>query len=91
MCARLDSAYEVTGVRRAGEGRRTRMLPLRPTPEPAPPSRGGRLFIVWLTGLLAIIGRNEVSQGTPPIPEEAIESSKEDVEWLKTQARSARP
>ena len=31
------------------------MLPLRPTPEPAPPSRGGRLFIVWLTALLAII------------------------------------
>ena len=32
------------------------MLPLRPTPEPTPPSRGGRLFIVWLTAVLAIIG-----------------------------------
>src|SRR5437588_8854721 len=32
------------------------MLPLRPVPEPDPPSRGGRLFILWLTALLAIIG-----------------------------------
>jgi serine phosphatase RsbU (regulator of sigma subunit) len=32
------------------------MLPLRPTPEPAPPSRGGRLFIVWLTAVLVVIG-----------------------------------
>src|SRR6266513_910290 len=32
------------------------MLPLRPSPEPAPPSRGGRLFAVWLTAVLAIIG-----------------------------------
>ena len=32
------------------------MLPLRPTPQPAPPSRGGRLFIVWLTAVLAVIG-----------------------------------
>ena len=32
------------------------MLPLRPSPEPAPPSRGGRLFIVWLTAVLVVIG-----------------------------------
>src|SRR5256886_9649297 len=32
------------------------MLPLRQSPEPAPPSRGGRLFAVWLTAVLAIIG-----------------------------------
>jgi len=32
------------------------MLPLRPSPEPAPPSRGGRLFIIWLTALLVVIG-----------------------------------
>jgi len=49
---------------------------------------GGALLLV--AGLLAITGRNEVAQGTPPIPQEAIESSKEDVEWLKTQAKSAR-
>lgn len=49
---------------------------------------GGALVLV--AGVLSLTGRSEVSRGTPPIPEEAIQSSKEDVEWLKTQARSAR-
>lgn len=49
---------------------------------------GGALLLV--AGLLAMSGRKEVAKGTPPIPEEAIESTKEDVEWLKTQAKSAR-
>lgn len=49
---------------------------------------GGALLAV--AGVLALTGGKELAQGTPPIPEEAIESSKEDVEWLKTQAKSAR-
>lgn len=49
---------------------------------------GGLLLAV--AGVLALTGGKELAQGTPPIPEEAIESSKEDVEWLKTQAKSAR-
>lgn len=50
---------------------------------------GGALLAV--AGVLALTGGTKVAQGTPPIPEEAIQSSKEDVEWLKTQARSAKP
>ncbi len=50
---------------------------------------GGVLLL--LAGVLALTGRTEVARGTPPIPEQALESSKEDVEWLKTQARSAKP
>ncbi len=50
---------------------------------------GGALLL--LAGVLALTGRTEVARGTPPIPEQAIESSKEDVEWLRTQARSAKP
>ncbi len=42
-----------------------------------------------LAGGLALAGKHEVSQATPPVPEQAIESTKEDVAWLKTQARSA--
>lgn len=49
---------------------------------------GGVLLAV--AGILALTGGNELGQGSPPIPEEAIESTKEDVEWLKTQAKSAR-
>lgn len=49
---------------------------------------GGALLA--LAGMLALTGGVELSKGTPPVPEEAIESTKEDVEWLKTQARSAK-
>lgn len=48
------------------------------------------VVLLAVAGAVALTGRNELAQGTPPIPEEAIESSKEDVEWLKTQAKSAR-
>jgi len=41
-------------------------------------------------GVLALRGRTEVRSATPPVPEQAIESSKEDVQWAKQQAKSAR-
>jgi uncharacterized membrane protein YqjE len=48
--------------------------------------------VVWAAaaGALALTGKNRVQQATPPAPEQAIESSKEDVQWAKTQARSAK-
>ena len=42
-------------------------------------------------GILALMGRRQISEATPPMPSQAVESTKEDVEWLKTQAKSARP
>lgn len=36
------------------------MLPLRPTPEPAPPRRRGRLFTVWLIALVVIIADEQL-------------------------------
>ena len=48
--------------------------------------------VVWaaVAGVLALQGKNKLQQATPPTPEQAIESSKEDVQWAKTQARSAK-
>jgi hypothetical protein len=48
--------------------------------------------VVWLAiaGVLAMTGRNKVQEATPPVPEQATESVKEDVQWAKTQAKSAR-
>jgi hypothetical protein len=43
-----------------------------------------------LAGALALHGRSKVQQATPPAPEQSIESTKEDVQWAKTQARSAK-
>ncbi len=43
-----------------------------------------------LAAVLALRGRAQVKAATPPMPEQAIESTKEDVQWAKEQARSAR-
>jgi uncharacterized protein YacL len=43
-----------------------------------------------VAAVLALQGRTQVNQATPPVPEEAAESVKEDVEWVKTQAKAAR-
>jgi hypothetical protein len=49
---------------------------------------GGALALI--AGLLALVGRQEVQQATPPVPEQATESVKEDVQWAKTRAQAAR-
>ena len=43
-----------------------------------------------IAGVLALTGKNKVQQATPPVPERAVESTKEDVEWAKTSAKQAR-
>jgi uncharacterized membrane protein YqjE len=44
-----------------------------------------------IAGGLALMGRSQIQRATPPLPAEAVESTKEDVEWLKAQAKSAKP
>jgi uncharacterized membrane protein YqjE len=39
---------------------------------------------------LALVGRRRIQEAAPLVPEQASESVKEDVEWIKTRARSAR-
>jgi tetrahydromethanopterin S-methyltransferase subunit C len=41
-------------------------------------------------GVLALQGKTKVQQATPPVPEQATESVKEDVQWAKTRAQAAR-
>ena len=43
-----------------------------------------------IAGVLALVGKRRVEAGTPPIPEETVDSVKEDVEWTKTKAKQAR-
>jgi Putative Actinobacterial Holin-X, holin superfamily III len=43
-----------------------------------------------MAGVLALVGRNRVEAGTPPLPKRAIESSKEDIETAKRSAKEAR-
>ena len=43
-----------------------------------------------VAAVLALIGRQKTREAAPPAPEQAIESTKEDVQWAKSQVRSAR-
>jgi hypothetical protein len=43
-----------------------------------------------LAGGLALIGKNRVTEATPPVPEQTVETVKEDVQWAKTQLPSGR-
>jgi hypothetical protein len=43
-----------------------------------------------VAAVLAVRGRDRVKQAVPPVPEQTIETVKEDVEWAKTQMPSAK-
>ncbi len=43
-----------------------------------------------VAGVLALVGKKSIQKASPLVPEQASESVKEDVEWIKTQAQSAR-
>jgi uncharacterized membrane protein YqjE len=41
-----------------------------------------------VAGVLALQGKNRVADATPPVPEQTVETVKEDVQWAKTQMPS---
>ena len=43
-----------------------------------------------IAGFLALQGKSMVKEATPPVPEQAAKSAKEDVQWVKTRAQMAR-
>lgn len=43
-----------------------------------------------VAGVEALIGKNRLQAAAPPTPEQTTDSVKEDLEWAKTQATSAR-
>jgi MFS family permease len=43
-----------------------------------------------IAAVLALLGRNRIRAATPAVPEQTVETVKEDVEWAKTRAGSAR-
>ena len=43
-----------------------------------------------VAGVLALTGKSQVQQATPPVPEQAAEGVKEDVQWAKTRAQAGR-
>jgi MFS family permease len=43
-----------------------------------------------IAGVLALTGKSKVQQATPPVPEQTVDSVKEDVQWTKERAKAAR-
>ncbi len=43
-----------------------------------------------IAGVVALVAKARLKQATPPTPEQTVETVKEDVEWVKTQAKSGR-
>jgi uncharacterized membrane protein YqjE len=43
-----------------------------------------------IAGVLAMSGRERIKRGLPAAPEQTVETVKEDVQWAKSQAKSAR-
>jgi len=52
------------------------------------------LIVAVVYGIIAFVlvkqGQAKLKQATPPVPEQTIETVKEDVEWAKTQMKSDR-
>ena len=48
------------------------------------------LVFVGIAALLGMKGRDEIQQATPPVPEQTVDTVKEDVQWAKTRAQSAK-
>jgi hypothetical protein len=45
---------------------------------------------VWgaIAGVLALRGRDQLKDAGPPVPEQTVQTVKEDVRWAKTRTRS---
>jgi hypothetical protein len=41
-----------------------------------------------IAGVLALLGRSRVTEAVPPVPEQTVETVKEDVQWAKSQLPS---
>jgi len=48
--------------------------------------------VIYLAGagIAALMGRDKVREAAPAVPEQTIDTVKEDVQWAKSQARSAK-
>lgn len=48
------------------------------------------VVLLAVAGILALTGRKQVERGKPPLPQQAIESAKRDVDEVKVKAARAR-
>jgi MFS family permease len=48
------------------------------------------VVLAAVAGVVALTGKKKVQEAMPPVPEDSVESVKEDVQWTKTKAQQGR-
>jgi MFS family permease len=48
------------------------------------------VVLAAVAGVVALMGKRKVQEAMPPVPEDSVESVKEDVQWTKTRAQQGR-
>jgi MFS family permease len=48
------------------------------------------VVLAAVAGIVALTGKKKVQEAMPPVPEDSVESVKEDVQWTKTRAQQGR-
>jgi Putative Actinobacterial Holin-X, holin superfamily III len=48
------------------------------------------VMLAAVAGVVALTGKKKVQEAMPPVPEDSVESVKEDVQWTKTRAQQGR-
>jgi hypothetical protein len=48
------------------------------------------VVLAAVAGVVALMGKQKVQEALPPVPEDSVESVKEDVQWTKTKAQQGR-
>ena len=43
-----------------------------------------------IAGVLALSGKKQIQEATPPVPEQTVDTVKEDVQWTKQRAQAGR-
>jgi putative superfamily III holin-X len=48
--------------------------------------------VIWaaVAGVMALVGKGRVQTASPPVPEQTVDSAKEDVRWAKESAQRGR-
>jgi uncharacterized membrane protein YqjE len=46
------------------------------------------VLLAGVAAVLALLGRDRVTEAAPPVPEQTVETVKEDVQWAKSQLSS---
>jgi hypothetical protein len=48
--------------------------------------------VIWaaIAGVMALTGKSKVQQAMPPVPQDSVDSVKEDVQWTKARAQQGR-